>query len=65
MLIQKIRPHMLALRKFTYGKHILTKLEKFFLKSGQNQGGVGPGTSAADLAGSQLAPANWVIDSGE
>ncbi|XP_065062848.1 pumilio homolog 1-like isoform X1 [Rhopilema esculentum] len=36
MLILKIRPHEATLRKFTYGKHILAKLEKlgksFYLK---------------------------------
>jgi len=33
MLMQKIKPHIHALRKFTYGKHILAKLEKYFMKS--------------------------------
>ncbi|KAL8572583.1 hypothetical protein ACOMHN_017217 [Nucella lapillus] len=33
MLMYKIRPHMSTLRKYTYGKHILAKLEKFFMKS--------------------------------
>ena len=33
MLMFKIRPHMATLRKYTYGKHILAKLEKFFMKS--------------------------------
>jgi pumilio RNA-binding family len=33
MLMQKIKPHVHALRKFTYGKHILAKLEKYFMKS--------------------------------
>ena len=36
VLILKIRPHEATLRKFTYGKHILAKLEKlgksFYLK---------------------------------
>ncbi|XP_055847919.1 maternal protein pumilio isoform X4 [Episyrphus balteatus] len=32
-LMNKIRPHMAALRKYTYGKHINAKLEKFFMKS--------------------------------
>ena len=35
MLLQRIRPHVNALRKYTYGKHILTKLEKFFAKSNE------------------------------
>ena len=31
-LMHKIRPHIHSLRKFTYGKHILAKLEKYLLK---------------------------------
>ncbi|GAB6023918.1 hypothetical protein CHUAL_008651 [Chamberlinius hualienensis] len=33
MLMQKIRPHVATLRKYTYGKHILAKLEKHFIKT--------------------------------
>lgn len=33
-LLHKIRPHVSSLRKYTYGKHIIAKLEKFSLKSG-------------------------------
>ena len=29
ILMQKIRPHIATLRKYTYGKHILAKLESF------------------------------------
>lgn len=32
-LMHKIRPHIATLRKYTYGKHILAKLEKFFMKA--------------------------------
>jgi pumilio RNA-binding family len=32
-LLHKIRPHMNSLRKYTYGKHIIAKLEKFSLKT--------------------------------
>jgi len=35
-LMQGIRPHVGTLRKFTYGKHIIAKLEKYFQK--QNGG---------------------------
>jgi pumilio RNA-binding family len=28
-LIQKIKPHTAALKKYTYGKHIIAKLEKY------------------------------------
>lgn len=31
-LMTKIRPHMAALRKYTYGKHINAKLEKYYMK---------------------------------
>lgn len=31
ILMHKIRPHMTSLRKYTYGKHIIAKLEKFFM----------------------------------
>jgi pumilio RNA-binding family len=33
LLLQKVRPHIQSLRKFTYGKHIITKLEKHLSKS--------------------------------
>lgn len=33
ILMHKIRPHVSTLRKYTYGKHILAKLEKYFLRS--------------------------------
>lgn len=32
VLLQKIRPHMNSLRKYTYGKHIIAKLDKFSSK---------------------------------
>ncbi|XP_065319996.1 pumilio homolog 2-like isoform X2 [Gordionus sp. m RMFG-2023] len=31
LLLHRIRPHAISLRKFTYGKHVLTKLDKFCL----------------------------------
>ncbi len=33
VLLQKVRPHMQSLRKFTYGKHIIRKIEKYLSKS--------------------------------
>ncbi|KAK8385854.1 hypothetical protein O3P69_016547 [Scylla paramamosain] len=33
MLMHKIRPHISTLRKYTYGKHILAKLEKYLTKN--------------------------------
>ena len=41
ILMHKIRPHVGTLRKFTYGKHILAKLEKFFMKSSNDLGPIG------------------------
>lgn len=41
MLIHKIRPHFGTLRKYTYGKHILAKLEKYYMKTSADLGPVG------------------------
>lgn len=41
VLMHKIRPHMGSLRKYTYGKHIIAKLEKFFTKSPGLMGSIG------------------------
>ncbi len=35
VLLQKVRPHIQLLRKFTYGKHIITKLEKYLSKTSE------------------------------
>ncbi|XP_066940560.1 pumilio homolog 2 isoform X1 [Macrobrachium rosenbergii] len=43
MLMHKIRPHISTLRKYTYGKHILAKLEKYFMKNA-------PDTMGASMA---------------
>lgn len=42
MLMQRIRPHLAQLRKYTYGKHIIAKLEKYFLKNNTDLGPIGP-----------------------
>ena len=34
----QIRPHIATLRKYTYGKHILAKLEKYYMKNGVDLG---------------------------
>ena len=39
--MHKIRPHISTLRKYTYGKHILAKLEKFFMKNNSDLGPIG------------------------
>lgn len=41
ILMHKIRPHIATLRKYTYGKHILAKLEKFFMKNNSDLGPIG------------------------
>lgn len=33
VLMYKIRPHVATLRKYTYGKHILAKLEKYNVRA--------------------------------
>ncbi|XP_065581352.1 pumilio homolog 2-like isoform X2 [Artemia franciscana] len=47
ILMHKIRPHVSTLRKYTYGKHILAKLEKYFLKNNTDLGPIGPPTNGA------------------
>ena len=44
ILMHKIRPYCNTLRKYTYGKHILAKLEKYFLKNNTELGPIGPPT---------------------
>ena len=36
------RPHCTTLRKYTYGKHIQAKLDKYFLKNNTELGPIGP-----------------------
>jgi hypothetical protein len=49
MLMQRIRPHLAQLRKYTYGKHIIAKLEKYFLKNNTDLGPIGPPSSQPPL----------------
>jgi pumilio RNA-binding family len=37
-LVIKIKPHLNSLRKFTYGKHIIAKIERLGLVQAQNLG---------------------------
>lgn len=48
MLIQRIRPHLSILRKYTYGKHIIAKLEKYMIVKANELGPIGapPSTNA-------------------
>ncbi|XP_012869000.1 PREDICTED: pumilio homolog 2 [Dipodomys ordii] len=41
IVMHKIRPHITTLRKYTYGKHILAKLEKYYLKNSPDLGPIG------------------------
>ncbi|XP_029451832.1 pumilio homolog 2 isoform X2 [Rhinatrema bivittatum] len=41
IIMHKIRPHITTLRKYTYGKHILAKLEKYYLKNSTDLGPIG------------------------
>ncbi|CAH8843627.1 unnamed protein product [Trichobilharzia szidati] len=34
-LMTQIRPHLNTLRKYTYGKHIINKMEKYYMKTNQ------------------------------
>ncbi|XP_065223237.1 maternal protein pumilio isoform X3 [Planococcus citri] len=52
VLMNKIRPHFTSLRKYTYGKHIIAKLEKYFSKS--------PSTTVTDL-GPIGPPTNGIL----
>lgn len=38
LICDQIRPHISTLRKYTYGKHILAKLEKYYMKNGVDLG---------------------------
>jgi pumilio RNA-binding family len=60
-LMHKIRPHIHSLRKFTYGKHILAKLEKYLLKNSEfsailsaNHNMNGSNNSSVNLSSNQL-----------
>lgn len=55
-LMHKIRPHMNSLRKYTYGKHIIAKLEKFFSKSSNTIGGTSITTSTTNATVDSLGP---------
>ncbi|XP_067879532.1 pumilio homolog 2 isoform X3 [Heterodontus francisci] len=41
IIMHKIRPHITTLRKYTYGKHILAKLEKYYMKNSTDLGPIG------------------------
>lgn len=55
VLMHKIRPHLGSLRKYTYGKHIIVKLEKFFMKTATAMGVTTP-AGGSTSGGSDLGP---------
>lgn len=76
VLMHKIRPHLSSLRKYTYGKHIIVKLEKFFMKTASaigvstpagttnntsDLGPIGPPTSAAGSVPTQTQQSTQVL----
>lgn len=42
LLMNKIKMHSASLKRYTYGKHIQAKLEKYFLKHNSELGPIGP-----------------------
>ncbi|XP_050459843.1 pumilio homolog 2-like isoform X3 [Cataglyphis hispanica] len=57
ILMHKIRPHLGSLRKYTYGKHIIVKLEKFFMKTASAMGvGATPSGTSTSGGGGDLGP---------
>ncbi|XP_012233380.1 pumilio homolog 2 isoform X3 [Linepithema humile] len=57
VLMHKIRPHLGSLRKYTYGKHIIVKLEKFFMKTASAMGvGATPSGTSTSGGGGDLGP---------
>lgn len=57
VLMHKIRPHMNSLRKYTYGKHIIAKLEKFFMtKSSTNAITSSASSSPSASNGTNVSP---------
>lgn len=57
VLLHKIRPHMNSLKKYTYGKHIIAKLDKFSLKTPNSIAGAGAGAGGAAGGGQVVANA--------
>ena len=57
VLLHKIRPHMNSLKKYTYGKHIIAKLDKFTLKTPNSLAGNGAGGSGNAAAASATGTA--------
>ncbi|XP_055347622.1 pumilio homolog 2-like isoform X2 [Paramacrobiotus metropolitanus] len=54
LLLHHIRPFLGQLRKLSYGKHILSKVEKFMPSKSPSSSGLGSTSSAASAAGGGL-----------
>lgn len=50
LLIQRIKPHLPVLRKYTYGKHIIAKLEKYMMLKPQDLGPIGTSNNSNNNA---------------
>jgi len=61
MLILKIKPHILNLRKFTYGKHIINKLEKFFTKSTSSAPSGSMSSEATTMPSTNTSPTSGLL----
>ncbi|XP_064480664.1 pumilio homolog 2-like isoform X2 [Ornithodoros turicata] len=62
LLLHKIRPHVPSLRKYTYGKHILAKLEKFLLKNNEQLlGGPSGSNGNGPVSGGGVGTSNGAL----
>uniref|UniRef100_A0A8D8UYT9 Pumilio homolog 2 n=1 Tax=Cacopsylla melanoneura TaxID=428564 RepID=A0A8D8UYT9_9HEMI len=59
ILMHKIKPHFTSLKKYTYGKHIIAKLEKYFMKAPPSV--VAPPPHVPDLGPIGPPPTNGVM----
>ncbi|KAI5694062.1 hypothetical protein M8J75_010153 [Diaphorina citri] len=59
ILMHKIKPHFTSLKKYTYGKHIIAKLEKYFMKAPPSA--VAPPPHVPDLGPIGPPPTNGVM----
>lgn len=58
ILMHKIRPHMNSLRKYTYGKHIIAKLEKFFMTKSTTNAITTSAVAASNSGGNAVSSLN-------
>ncbi|KAJ2799193.1 mRNA binding protein puf3 [Coemansia guatemalensis] len=59
-ILSKIQPHMATLRKFTYGKHLISKVEKYVAaKEGAGSLGIPPAIAVGSPLGSASSGATW------